>query len=284
MGYGARAPCGGELRLFPALLASGAKRRQGLRPPRQPRGTCVDTKSVLKVERKSVLQQRPFTATGSEAARTTATRSIAATHKQHVPAIIVQVRVNSRLTRRDEAQLRHLPGFRLATLAAPGSNARPVDTSQRAPGANSDFFAPLCLPRQRALPRAARRSPRLVTTKIAGRTCRQVCAFLNRRRARSAAARRKAVSRAANSRAWNRRSPPPHDALLPQCSSRRRAGAGEHPCGGGGTWHGMCHLSTHTPSPPGQAMSSSDNIALPRARRRCCVILGWHFRFSTPNF
>ena len=49
LGYGARAPCGGALRLFPARLA---RRRQGLRPPRQPRGTCVDTESVLKVERK----------------------------------------------------------------------------------------------------------------------------------------------------------------------------------------------------------------------------------------
>ena len=68
------------------------------------------------------------------------------------------------MTRRDEAQLRPLLGFRLAVLAAPGSNVRSVDTSQRASGANSNFFAPLRLPRQRALPRAARRSPRLPTT------------------------------------------------------------------------------------------------------------------------
>ena len=143
---------------------------------------CIESKE------ESVQKRRPFTASGSEAARTTATRSVGAIHKQHVPVIIVQVRVNSRMTRRDEAQLRRFQGFRLAALAAPGSNERSVDTSQRASGANSDFFTPLRLPRQRALPRTTRRSPRLATTRTVGWRRQRVRAFLHRRRARSAAA------------------------------------------------------------------------------------------------
>ena len=124
---------------------------------------CIGSKE------KGVKKHRPFTAFGSEAARTTATRSSATIHKQHVPAIIIQLCVNLWMTRRDvEAQLCPLLGLKLAALAAPGSNERSMDTSLRAFGANCDFFAPLCLPRQLALPRTARRSPKPVTTRIAG--------------------------------------------------------------------------------------------------------------------
>ena len=58
---------------------------------------CIESKE------ESFQKHRPFTASGSEAARTTVTRSSAVTHRQHVPAVIVQVGVNSRMTRRRSA-------------------------------------------------------------------------------------------------------------------------------------------------------------------------------------
>ena len=148
----------------------------------------------------------------------------------------------------DEAQLRNLLNCRLAALAAPGSNERSVDTGQRASGANSDFFAPLRLPRQRALPCAARRSPRLATTRRAGWTCRRVRAFLHRRRAHSAAACRTVVPRGEQ-----------QGGELPQrssawCSPAPALPPAERWGGGAPMWlerhmPGMCHSAGHTPSP-----------------------------------
>ena len=139
--------------------AAAVPRPAGKAAPRPAPATTAtrnvrEYRKCIECRRDSVQKRRPFTASGSEAARTTATLSSTTIHKQHVPAVTAQVGVNSRMTRRDKAQLRHLPGFKLAALAAPGSNERSVDTSQRACGANSDFFAPLILPRPRALPQA----------------------------------------------------------------------------------------------------------------------------------
>ena len=137
LGYGASAMRGSDAAVPRPAGKAAPRPAPATTATRNVRGyrKCIGSKE------KGVKEHRPFTTSGSEAARTTATRSSATIHKQHVPAIIVQLCVNLWMTRRDEAQLCPHLGLELATLAAPGSNERSVDTSQRAFGANSDFFA-----------------------------------------------------------------------------------------------------------------------------------------------